>query len=229
MMLRLWSAASQQVAESSRKALLVGIRRAHQHRAPGLPWTIYHPHIQEPEHTSKISGHTQGPARYIPKNYKHQQFIESVRTGEYFGEDWPYKLLSSVFWKERRYNATYNPIPPDSSVLPGILFFPKLNVWAVEWWEQDKQRIRWFRANAGFMRAKQHAEDFRRILIQAGRVDNRRTDREIRVQQLARTEARSLFKKKFARKDARRLGNSGSKQGSERKARRDYRKRGLLP
>ena len=87
-------------------------------QAPGLPWTIYHPHIQardqapgpsaspsavrfkEPEHTKKIVGETKGLARsalerhfdtlqslqsasrYIPKNYRHQQFIESVRSGE---------------------------------------------------------------------------------------------------------------------------------------------------
>ncbi|CAE7925935.1 unnamed protein product [Symbiodinium sp. KB8] len=209
------------------QALLVTRRSLH--RAPGLPWTIYHPHIQEPEHTKKIVGETKGLARYIPKNYRHQQFIESVRSGEYLGPDWPYNMLSSVFWKERRYNATYNPIPPDMSVLPGILFFPRLNVWCVEWWEQDKQRFRWFRACYGFMRAKQHAEDFRRSLIEAGRVDNRRTDREIRIQLLARIEAKKLLKKKFSNKDARRLGNSGSKQGSPRRARRDYQKRGLLP
>ena len=56
--------------------------------------------------------------------------------------------------------------------------------------EQDKQRFRWFRANYGFMRAKQHAEDqlralevflfeiafmkdFRRSLIEAGRATPR--------------------------------------------------------
>ena len=57
--------------------------------------------LEEPEHTEKIQGETKGLARsaalnaawpwcfyaqlksrYIPKNYRHQQFIESVRSGE---------------------------------------------------------------------------------------------------------------------------------------------------
>ncbi|CAE8682862.1 unnamed protein product, partial [Polarella glacialis] len=162
-------------------------------------------------------------------NFRHQQFIESMRSGEYLGADWPYNCLGGTFWKDRRYNVNYNPIPADMSTFPGILFLPRLNVWSVEWYEQEKQRIRWFRANYGFKRAQQHAEDFRRALVAAGRVDNRRTEREIRLQSLASSEARSLFKKKYAKKDSRRLGNSGSKLGPQRKARRDYQKRGLLP
>ncbi|CAJ1348658.1 unnamed protein product [Effrenium voratum] len=89
------------------------------------------------EHTVKIDGQPNGVARYIPKNYRHQQFIESIRSGEYLGSDWPYNFLGGTFWKERRYNASFNPVPPDMSVLPGIMFFPRVNVWAVEWWEQD--------------------------------------------------------------------------------------------
>eukprot|EP00435_Cladocopium_sp_Y103_P040535 s1169_g11.t1 len=214
------------VSQSSRALQLA---RRSLHRAPGLPWKIYQPHVQEPEHTIKIQGQPTGVARYIPKHFRHQQYIESIRSGEYLGSDWPYNNLGGTFWKERRYNVSYNPIPPDSSVLPGVHFFSKLNIWAVEWWEQDRHRIRWFRAHYGFMRAKQHAEDFRRKLVEAGRVDNRRSDREIRIQQLARAESRKLFKKKFARKDARRSGNSGSRLGNERRARRAYQKRGLLP
>eukprot|EP00434_Breviolum_minutum_P021401 symbB.v1.2.018884.t1/scaffold1500.1/size115144/8 len=214
-------------SQSTSRALQIARRSLH--RAPGLPYKIYQPHVQEPEHTIKIQGQPTGLARYIPKHFRHQQFIESTRSGEFCGPDWPYNNLGGTFWKERRYNVTYNPIPPDSSVMPGVHFFARLNVWAVEWWEQDRHRIRWFRAHYGFMRAKQSAEDFRKQLIQAGRVDNCRTDREIRIQQLARAESRKLFKKKFNRKDARRLGNSGTKQGNERKARREYQKRGLLP
>eukprot|EP00930_Biecheleria_cincta_P062047 TRINITY_DN4755_c0_g1_i2.p2 TRINITY_DN4755_c0_g1~~TRINITY_DN4755_c0_g1_i2.p2 ORF type:complete len:231 (+),score=34.50 TRINITY_DN4755_c0_g1_i2:76-768(+) len=210
-------------------AALVLRRAGHSLKAPGVPWKIYHPHIQEPENVVKIKGEPKGLARHIPKNFRHQQFIESIRTGEYLGPDWPYNFLGPTFWKDRRYNATYNPIPPDQSTLPGILFLPRLNVWSVEWYEQEKQRIRWFRANYGFMKAKQNAEEFRRQLVQAGRVDNRRTEREIRMQQLANAEARSLFKKKYMKKDARRLGNSGSKRGPQRKARKDYQRRGLLP
>mmetsp|Transcript_41385 Transcript_41385/g.95913 ORF Transcript_41385/g.95913 Transcript_41385/m.95913 type:complete len:235 (-) Transcript_41385:50-754(-) len=210
-------------------ALLVACRHTHAIRAPGVPWKIYHPSIQEPERTVKLIGSPEGPSKYVPRNFRHQQFVEAIRSGEYLGQDWPYNFLSSTFWKDRRYNATYNPIPPDMSCLPGILFIPKQNVWSVEWYEQRKQRIKWFLGNFGFMRAKHSAESFRRALVQAGRVDNMRTEREARLQQIAAHEARSLFKKKFRKKDARRTGNSGSKLGPERRMREDYRRRGLLP
>eukprot|EP00933_Yihiella_yeosuensis_P057281 TRINITY_DN5696_c1_g2_i1.p1 TRINITY_DN5696_c1_g2~~TRINITY_DN5696_c1_g2_i1.p1 ORF type:complete len:230 (+),score=25.38 TRINITY_DN5696_c1_g2_i1:57-746(+) len=213
----------------SSSALLVARRNGHSIKAPGVPWKIYHPHVQELEQTQKIKAQTTGVAKYVPKNYRHQQYVETMRTGEYLGKDWPYNFIGGTFWKERRYNVTYNPLPPDMSALPGIIFLPRLNVWSVEWYEQEKQRIRWFRANYGFLRAKYHAEEFRRQLVQAGRVDNRRTEREIRLQSLASTESQKLFKMKYAKKDARRLGNSGSKLGPQRKARRDYQKRGLLP
>ncbi|CAJ1407824.1 unnamed protein product [Effrenium voratum] len=113
------------------------------------------------EHTVKIDGQPNGVARqacspvrviphvhtligrYIPKNYRHQQFIESIRSGEYLGSDWPYNFLGGTFWKERRYNASFNPVPPDMSVLPGIMFFPRVNVWAVEWWEQALHNGAW--------------------------------------------------------------------------------------
>eukprot|EP00971_Amphidinium_carterae_P192395 3817702-Amphidinium_carterae.1 len=48
-----------------------------------------------------------------------------------------------------------------------------------------KQKIKWFRAQYGFLKAKYAAEDFRRKLIAAGRVDNRRTERQIRLQHMA--------------------------------------------
>ncbi|CAK9038382.1 Flagellar calcium-binding protein TB-44A [Durusdinium trenchii] len=222
MITRLWSNAVQgcRALQTARRCL---------HKAPGLPDKIYRPHVQEPEHSIKISGQPTGVARYIPKNFRHQQYIDSIRSAEYLGEDSPYNHLGGTFWKARRYNVTYNPIPADSSVLPGVHFHSRLNVWVVEWHEQERHRIKYVRASYGFMRAKMNAEAFRRDLVQAGRVDNRRTDRQIQIQQLARAESRRLFKKKFDRKDARRVGNSGSKKGNERKVRRDYQRRGLLP
>ena len=52
--------------------------------------------------------------------------------------------------------------------------------------------------------------------------------------QLAAMETRGkkyeeLRKRAFRQKDARRLGNSGTKQGPEWKVRKDYKARGLLP
>lgn len=201
----------------------------HKIKAPGVPYKIYHPSIQEPEAKVKITGSLQGPAKFIPKDFRHQQYIDAIRSGEYLGEDWPYNFLSGPFWKGRRYNATYNPIPADSSIYPGVHFFYRLNVWACEWTENGKQRVRWFRAGFGFNRGREAAEDFRRRLVEAGRVDNRRTERQIRLQHLAGQARRNLFKKKFAVKDARRKGNSGTKLGPEWRARKDYKKRGLLP
>eukprot|EP00927_Polykrikos_kofoidii_P048920 TRINITY_DN43087_c0_g1_i1.p1 TRINITY_DN43087_c0_g1~~TRINITY_DN43087_c0_g1_i1.p1 ORF type:complete len:252 (-),score=26.46 TRINITY_DN43087_c0_g1_i1:192-947(-) len=210
-------------------ALRVSRRAGHNIKAPGVPWKIYHPHIQEPERKVTLRGSVSGPAKYIPKNYRHQQYIESIRSGEYLGEDYPFNFLSAPFWKARRYNVTYNPIPPDMSVMTGVNFHSRLNLWSVEWWEQERQRIKHFRAQRGFMKSKLIAEDFRRKLVQAGRVDNRRTERQVRMQHMAGEVRRKLMKKKFDVKDARRKGNSGTKQGPERKTREDYKRRGLLP
>jgi len=177
----------------------------------------------------KLRGQVDGVGRFIPKNFRHQQYIDAIRTGEFKGQDWPYNFLSGPHWMFRRYNVTYNDIPPDISELTGVTFFARYNVWATEWHETGKQKIKWFRAQFGFMKAKRAAETFREKLIQAGRVDNRRTERQIRLQHMAGADARILKKKKFARKDARRLGNSGTKLGPERRVREDYRRRGLLP
>jgi len=198
-------------------------------KAPGTPYNVFHPSIQEPERKVSISGRMDGPAKYIPPHFRHQQYVEALRSGEYLGEDWPYNFLGRSMWQARRYNVSYHPIPADASSSTGILFHARLNIWSVEWYEQGKQRIRWFRAQYGFERAKRNAEDFRRDLVQAGRVDNRRTEREVRQHQIQAYAAKSLFKKKFAKKDARRLGNSGTKLGPEWKTRRDYKNRGLMP
>jgi len=197
-------------------------------RAPGRPYVVYHPNVQEPEQVLKLKGSLEGPARYIPNNYRHQLYIDAIRSGEYKGKDWPYNFLSGQHWMTRRYNVTYNELPVDVSELTGITYFSRYNVWATEWHETGKQKIKWFRAQYGFLKAKYAAEDFRRKLIAAGRVDNRRTERQIRLQHMAGADARKLKKKKFARKDYRRLGNSGTRLGNERRVREDYRRRGLL-
>lgn len=201
----------------------------HKIKAPGVPYKIYHPSIQEPEGKLRMRGNIDGVARYVPKDFRHHRYIESVRSGEYLGADWPFNQLSGVFWKTRRYNVNYHPIPADSSPFPGVHFFYRLNVWACEWYENEKQRVRWFRAGFGFVNARKSAETFRKRLVEAGRVDNRRTERQTRQQHIAGQSQRNMRKKKFALKDARRKGNSGTKLGPEWKARKDYKKRGLLP
>lgn len=203
-------------------------RGGHNIKAPETPWKIYHPHILEPERTLKLKGSLTGTAKYVPKNFKHQQYIESIRSGEHLGPDWPYNNLPGSFWQARRYNVSYNPIPADMSVMTGVSFLSRLNLWSVEWWEQERQRVKHFRASRGFMMAKETAEAYRKQLIAAGRIDNRRTERQVRLQHLAGQTARNIMKKKFAVKDARRKGNSGTKLGPERKIREDYKRRGLL-
>lgn len=210
-------------------AARVSRRWGHNIKAPGVPWKIYHPHVQEPERKVRIKGSLTGLQKYVPKNYRHQQYIESIRSGEYLGPDFPYNNLGNTFWKARRYNVSYNPIPPDMSVMTGVSFLSRLNLWSVEWWENEKQRTHHFRAQFGFNKAKYIAEDYRRKLVAAGRVDNRRTERQVRIQFLAGQASRNLRKKKFAVKDARRKGNSGTKLGPARKIREDYKRRGLLP
>jgi len=211
-------------------AVLRNARRGgHNVKAPGTPYKIYNPHIQEPERKHLIKGSLTGLAKLVPIHYRHQQYIESIRTGEHLGPDWPYNFLGGDHWVKRRYNVSYNKIPADVSHITGVMFVPRLNLWSVEWWEGSKQRIRHFRAQQGFMLAKNMAEDFRRTLVESGRVDNRRTERQVRQQSLATRANKALRKKKFAVKDARRKGNSGTKLGPERKVREDYKRRGILP
>lgn len=202
------------------------------HKAPGVPWKIYHPHIQKPERMLEPEGCLTGPARYIPKGLRHAKYIESIRTGEYLGPDWPYNFLPGTFWRQRRYNAQYHPIPADVSTTSGVQYYTRLNVWNVMWYEGEQQRFRFFRAQYGFTRAKRSAEEFRAKLVAAGRVDGARSERSARVLAIAGEAGRLLkMKKLFIRanfKDARRRGNSGTKLGPEKKTREDYKKRGLL-
>jgi len=197
-------------------------------KAPGLPHKIYHPHVQEPERIApKLVAKLDGPAKYVPKDYWHQQYVESLRSGEYLGQDWPYNFLGSSFWNARRYNVEYNPIPADMSPMTGVMFYSRLNVWACEWTENGTHRIRWFRGQFGFARARQAAEGFRASLEAQGRVDNMRTDRQIREQELAKAPERKLRKRKFAIQDWRARGNRGSRSSNRGPVIRRLIKRGL--
>eukprot|EP00929_Paragymnodinium_shiwhaense_P060062 TRINITY_DN30032_c0_g1_i1.p2 TRINITY_DN30032_c0_g1~~TRINITY_DN30032_c0_g1_i1.p2 ORF type:complete len:260 (+),score=35.15 TRINITY_DN30032_c0_g1_i1:40-780(+) len=216
------------LVQDATPALLVSRRWGHNVKAPGVPWVTYHPHVPEPENKLRIKAQT-GLAKFVPKNYRHQQYVESIRSGEFLGQDWPYKNLGHTFWKARRYNVDYHPIPHDMSTMTGVKYVSRLHLWQVEWTENEIQRFHGFRAQFGFNKAKYIAEDFRRKMVAAGRVDNRRTDRQTRLKWLSGEEARKIRKKKFAVKDSRRKGNSGSKLGRERRIREAYRRRGLLP
>ena len=169
-------------------------------RAPGLPYKIYHPHISPPRNLPATNEAVlSGLVKFIPQGYKLQQLTERVRTGENLGTDWPYNFLPICYWRSRRYNVEHKKIPADLSLAKGVDFYPKLNVWCVNWVEDGRPRYRWFRVQTqGFSRAKMMAEKFRALLEASGRVDNRRTERHIKLQYLTKRKERELRRKRFA-------------------------------
>jgi len=115
---------------------------------------------------------TEGLGKYIPKNFKMQKFIESIRTGEFLGTDYPYNMLPLSYWKNRRYNVEYKQVPENISLVPRVDFYARLNVWSVAWRENGREYHRWFRVQVqGFKQAKYKAEAFKRMLLSSGRVD----------------------------------------------------------
>lgn len=167
-----------------------------------MPFKIFHPHVVDKAWDSATPNReavTEGNAVYIPRNHKMQQFVESVRTGEFLGQDYPYNLLPVSFWKKRRYNVEYKQVPETISLAPRVDFYSRLNVWAVAWQENGKEYHRWFRVQVqGFMAAKLKAESFQRMLASSGRIDGvtRMTKRLTREEYIAEREKRE---KKYAR------------------------------
>ena len=169
-------------------------------RAPGLPYRVHHPHVHPPRNNPQPNVAVQTKyATFIPQGLKLEQLVESVRTGEYLGKDWPFNFLPVSAWRTRRYNVEYHKLPIDMSYAKGVDFYAKLNVWAVNWVEDGRPRYRWFRVQTqGFTRAKQMAEKFRKLLEASGRVDNRRTERHMKMTYLTKRKERELRRKRFA-------------------------------
>lgn len=173
------------------------------YRSPGLPFRIHHPHVVDkswdratPNRQVVLTGST-GLGRFVPKNFKMQQFVESVRTGEFLGADYPYNLLPASAWKNRRYNVQHKPVPENVSLVPRVDFYARLNVWAVAWRENGREYHRWFRVQVqGFKQAKYKAEAFRRMLESSGRIDGApKLDKTKLAKKFARTRLirRGLF------------------------------------
>lgn len=146
------------------------------YRAPGLPYRVFHPHVVDKGWQNAASKREASPstslAKYVPKNFKMQQFIESVRTGEFLGADYPYNFLPFKFWKNRRYNVAHKSVPDNVSLVPRVDFYSRLNVWSVAWKENGKEYHRWFRVQVqGFEAAKRKAENFYRMLAASGRIE----------------------------------------------------------
>ena len=169
-------------------------------RAPGLPYKIYHPYVCPP---MKVVANREAVfskyCTFIPRGFKLQEKVESLRSGKSLGIDWPYNLLPMCYWRARRYNVEYHRIPADTSLTKGVEFYPKLNVWCVTWVEDGRPRFRYFRVQTqGFSRAKLMAEKFRLLLEGSGRVDNRQTEREKKLKYLIKKKTRQLKRKRFA-------------------------------
>jgi hypothetical protein len=149
------------------------------YRAPGLPYKIHHPHVVDKKWEQGVANReivSSGLAKFIPKNFKMQRFVESVRSGEFLGGDYPYNLLQMKFWKNRRYNVVHKQVPDNVSLVPRVDFYSRLNVWAVAWRENGREYHRWFRVQVqGFEAAKRKAESFQRMLAGSGRIDGATT------------------------------------------------------
>lgn len=135
----------------------------------------------------------------MPKDFQMQNHVESMRSGEFLGPDWPYNFLGMPMWDRRRYNVSHHAMPQDESGETGVQFYPKRDHWSVNWWEQGRHRVRVFRAQFGFFAAKHAAETFRRLLEATGRCDNLRTQRQEQMLKTARKEELRLRKRKFAK------------------------------
>ena len=169
------------------------------YRAPGLPFRVHHPHVIDRSwDAASLPREAQtGLGTFIPKNFRMQKFVESVRTGEFLGSDFPFNLLPKT--TARRYNVEHRAVPETVSLVPRVDFYARLNVWAVAWRENGKEYHRWFRVQVqGFKQAKYKAEAFRRMLETSGRLDDRRqtqAGKDKRDKKFARTRLirRGLF------------------------------------
>lgn len=182
------------------------------YRAPGLPYRIHHPHVVDKGWQKSAPNReavTEGLAKYIPKNFLMQKFVESVRTGEFLGSDYPYNLLPMRFWRNRRYNVSHKSVPDNVSLVPRVDFYSRLNVWAVAWRENGKEYHRWFRVQVqGFEAAKQKAENFQRMLQASGRIEGK-SGQNLTTRRLTRDEYLAEREKRLKRFNRTRLIRRG--------------------
>uniref|UniRef100_A0A0G4HLA6 Uncharacterized protein n=1 Tax=Chromera velia CCMP2878 TaxID=1169474 RepID=A0A0G4HLA6_9ALVE len=162
---------------------------------------VQHPHIPHPENMLQPralrEAATEGNALFIPENYQNLKELEAMRTGEYLGEDYPYKFLSHRYWRGRKYNVLFNKYNWSFSDVKGVTWHERLRWIITEWVEDGKPRHRAFVSNHGLLRAKKAAERFRRSLEVVGRVDNRRTERQLKERNLAKKAERELRRYRY--------------------------------
>jgi hypothetical protein len=156
--------------------ILSRLRLSNNYRAPGLPYNIHHPNIVNKKWSKCVPDKCEISnqfSKFIPKNFQYSKLIESIRTGEFLGPDYPYNLLPQSYWNKRRYNVQYKDVPDNISLVPRVDFYSRLNVWSVAWRENGRQYYRWFRVQVqGFQQAKYKAEAFQKMLMSSGRLDS---------------------------------------------------------
>ena len=91
-----------------------------------------------------------------------------------------------------RYNVSYHALPANESTSCGVMHHAHRDHWTVQWHENGRHRIKIFRAQYCFHRAKYAAEAFRKSLEATGRIDNVRTVRQQKMLDAAKKEERLL-------------------------------------
>uniref|UniRef100_UPI003CDF4162 Ribosomal protein RPL22 n=1 Tax=Toxoplasma gondii TaxID=5811 RepID=UPI003CDF4162 len=164
---------------------------------------VFHPYVPAPEHLPPPAYTTavlKPMQQFIPKDFYRDMRVDSLRDGVSLGSDFPWNVTHKYrFWRRRKYNVQLDDRFIRLSPVTGVDYYPRLNVFAVQWREDGQHRIRWFRAAYGLTRAMRAAENFRKTLEATGRVDNWRTARHLRQQMLERRQQLKLRKKRFAK------------------------------
>nr|CEL70950.1 TPA: hypothetical protein BN1204_066150 [Neospora caninum Liverpool] len=164
---------------------------------------VFHPYVPAPEHLPPPAYTTavlKPLQQFIPKEFYRDMRVDSLRDGVSLGSDFPWNVTHKYrFWRRRKYNIQLDDRFIRLSPITGVDYYPRLNVFAVQWREDGQHRIRWFRATYGLKRAMRAAENFRKTLEATGRVDNWRTARHLRQQMLERRQQLKLRKKRFAK------------------------------
>ncbi|CEL93516.1 unnamed protein product [Vitrella brassicaformis CCMP3155] len=148
---------------------------------------VVHPHIPHPEFLPLPNCYravTDPNQSFYPLGYRAEKHIESLRTGEYLGEDYPYNLLQWRYWRRRKYNVTQQTHPWFTSEVKCVDYLRPFAVFTTSWIENGRHRVRRFRTAYGVLRARRAAEKFRIDMMALGRVDNRATERQRRLKYL---------------------------------------------
>ncbi|EDO05105.1 AP2 domain family protein [Babesia bovis T2Bo] len=147
---------------------------------------VLHPYVNEPQRLSlkprNATAVTIGSQIYFPKNYYTDLMIESSRSGDFLGSDFPFGFSSKQnVWRTRKYNILNNSVPNVVSKEKSVNYYHRLQVWSTHWYENKIHRMRRFKCAYGFNRAKTAAEILKKNLLLTGRIDNLKTEEQRRL------------------------------------------------